>query len=73
MVALVPSLQQVREIRTGVHLIAHEVLGKFLHVSGELVEIHQPVVVEVRDDHVFWIPRYVHYLEKLQYKFTTLE
>jgi len=60
--ALVPGLQQVREIGTGKNLIVHEILGKFLHVSRELVEIHQPVVVEVRDDHVFRVPRYINYL-----------
>ena len=62
MVAQLPGLQQVREIRRVVQLVGDEILDERLQIAGEPVKVQQPVVVIERDDDIFRISRYVHHL-----------
>ena len=62
MVALLPGLEQVREVGRAPQLVLEEVVGERVQIFGEAVEVHQPVVVVVGHDDVLGIARHVHHL-----------
>ena len=64
MMALVPSLQDMWKEGRNEQLVFEEVVGESFQVSGETLEVHEPVEMIIGNDHIFRIPGDVHDLHR---------
>ena len=67
MVALLPGLEQVREVGRAPDLVLEEVVGEGVQIALVAVEVHDAVVVVVGHDDVLGIARHVHHLRASEF------